>query len=401
MLTVLTVFLDGEMSGTPRRIFRISKYLNRSRFRSVVVIPKADGEFAALLRGVGVTVYEIEGLARPRRTTSLCEAARWIGRFLPDICQIRRVIAEEGADIVHCYGMSQVTGPLACLGLGTKVVWHINDDSVPPYAGRPFVKVMRMLSDRITVSSHALADRYMSLQNAQGAGFTDVLYSTVDLDAFQPTQSREATRRELGISSDEVVVGMVGNVARAKGQHEFVRAAAMLRGRTRRRLRFLMAGRTLALKAAYALELDRLIERLGIGPQVIKVGYRNDVPNLLDGMDVLVVPSLWEPLGVIVMEGMAMKKAMVATDAGGIPEMLRDGREALLVPPSAPAAIAAAVELLIQSPDLARRLAEAASARLKSAFAPEAAAAKYERLYTSLIGEGQRRPVAESGLAND
>jgi glycosyltransferase involved in cell wall biosynthesis len=162
-----------------------------------------------------------------------------------------------------------------------------------------------------------------------------------------------------------------------------------------------MAGRTLALKAAYALELDRLIERLGIGPQVIKVGYRNDVPNLLDGMDVLVVPSLWEPLGVIVMEGMAMKKAMVATDAGGIPEMLRDGREALLVPPSAPAAIAAAVELLIQSPDLARRLAEAASARLKSAFAPEAAAAKYERLYTSLIGEGQRRPVAESGLAND
>ena len=259
---------------------------------------------------------------------------------------------------------------------------------------------MRGLSDRVTVSSRALAERYFGREGATCASSTDVLYSTVDLDDFKATRPREATRAELGICRDEVVIGMVGNVTPAKGQKDFVQAAALLCGQTGRRLRFLMAGRSLPLKVEYAREVESLVERLGLGSQVIKLGYRNDVPNLLDAMDVMVVPSLWEPLGVIVMEGMAMKKAIVATNAGGIPEMVRDGQEALLVPPSRPEAMAQALRALIESPQLAQRLAKSGCARLKSAFAPEAAAAKYEELYIGLLGGVQRQSFRVQG-AND
>jgi glycosyltransferase involved in cell wall biosynthesis len=118
---------------------------------------------------------------------------------------------------------------------------------------------------------------------------------------------------------------------------------------------------------------------------VITLGYRNDIPNLLDAMDILVVPSLWEPLGVIVMEGMAMKKPIVATNAGGVPEMVRDGKEALLVPPSAPTAIAEAVESLFKSEQMAQRLADAGFERLRSTFAPESAASRYQEVYMKLL----------------
>lgn len=387
MLTVATVFLDGEISGTPRRIYRISRYLDQKRFRSVVIIPKADGEFAALLRTIGATVFEVDNLVRPRRTLRVGATANWITRILPNILRVRSILSAERADVMHAYGMSQITGPLACLGLPTKVVWHINDDSVPSFIGRRFVRVMRVLSDRVTVSSRALAAKYFSRRAVANLGHNDVLYSTVDVLHFKPTLSRTECRRQLGIRPEEPVIGMIGNVAPAKGQREFIRAAALLKRRISTGVRFLMAGRALELRADYAEEVKSLIESHDLTGQLIQLGYRNDIPDLLNAIDILVVPSIWEPLGVIVMEAMAIGTPIVASNSGGVPEMIRNGQEGVLVPPMCPEAIADAVEMLLQKPEIALTLAKNGHARLRSTFAPEIAAETYERLYAELVGQ--------------
>jgi glycosyltransferase involved in cell wall biosynthesis len=296
--------------------------------------------------------------------------------------------------------MSQVIAPLASIGLTCKVVWHINDDSVPTGLGRPFLKVMQWMSDRVTVSSGALAGKYFGAKDAVGLGLTDILYSTVDLDDFKATRPRDATRAAFGIEPADVVVGMIGNVAPAKGQREFIEAAGLLSKRTGKRVRFLMVGRTLPLRVGYADEVKRLVDRLGLGTQLVQLGYRNDIPDLLAAMDILVVPSLWEPLGVIVMEGMAMSKPIVASNTGGIPEMVCDGRDALLIPPSNPAAMAQAVESLLDSPQFALRLAESAHARMKATFAPEAAAAMYEHLYFRLLNQTGPRVCSDISTPN-
>jgi glycosyltransferase involved in cell wall biosynthesis len=105
--------------------------------------------------------------------------------------------------------------------------------------------------------------------------------------------------------------------------------------------------------------LERRVRELGIGDSVIFAGFRADVPRLLDAMDVMVLPSLYEGMPLTAIEGSAMARPIVATAVDGTPEVVRDGRTGHLVPPADPAALSRAILALLQDPDAARRMGQA------------------------------------------
>src|SRR5439155_20847076 len=105
--------------------------------------------------------------------------------------------------------------------------------------------------------------------------------------------------------------------------------------------------------------LEALARRLGLGARVVFTGLRHDVPRLLAAVDVLALTSLYEGFPNVLLEAMATGAVAVATDVGGCRELVTSGETGVLVPPRAPAAVAAAVGRVLRDPALARRLADA------------------------------------------
>jgi glycosyltransferase involved in cell wall biosynthesis len=207
--------------------------------------------------------------------------------------------------------------------------------------------------------------------------------------------------------NDELLVGMVGNLAPSKGHLGFIEAAALIKRQSARPVKFVIVGRDLELWRAYSDQLRATVTTLGLEGDVRFEGYRADIADVLSAFDVLVVPSHWEPLGVIVMEGMAAGKPIVATDAGGIPEMVHDGVEALLFPPQDAQKLADAVLRLTTNAVLAANLAANARRRVWDAFSPQQAATAYAWLYDSMAqpdrstGIAAPREFVAAGLAGE
>jgi glycosyltransferase involved in cell wall biosynthesis len=196
-----------------------------------------------------------------------------------------------------------------------------------------------------------------------------------------------AVRRELGIDADAPVIGIVCELRAQKALEVLFDAAARLRSELPA-LRVLVAG-----DGPDREHLEAEVERLGLEGTVLLLGIRRDVPALLDTLDVATLSSDYEGSPLSVMEYMAAGKPIVSTRVGGVPELVEDGREALLVEPRDPAALAEAIGRLLRSPAEAKRLGEAARDRQQREYSLDAMVRRVESLYEELwLTSPRRRP---------
>lgn len=203
----------------------------------------------------------------------------------------------------------------------------------------------------------------------------EVLYHGVDGSAVRlGASARAAAREHLGIASDALVVGTVGNLAPKKAHDVLLDAFARLRPRAPAPL--------LLVVGSGPLEGDLRAQatRLGLGDRVRFLGRRDDVQEILPAFDVFALASRHEGLGLAVVEALAAGIPCVAAASQGLREVLRDGRDGLMVPPGDPTALAAAIDRLLDDDDLRRSFAEIGPERATS-FSMTSAVNRLEVLY--------------------
>lgn len=188
-----------------------------------------------------------------------------------------------------------------------------------------------------------------------------VVHDGADVDRVAPGQGHRF-REELGIQPDEPLVGNVAHLVDHKGQRYFLDAMPEILGEFPT-ARFVLVG-----EGELESELRQQAARLGLGDRVLFTGFRNDVPVVLDALDVFVMCSHLEGLGSVVIEALAAGKAVVGTAAGGIPEIVRDGVDGLIVPVRDPHGIAREVRRLLGDAALSRRLRESGRSRVREDF---------------------------------
>jgi glycosyltransferase involved in cell wall biosynthesis len=174
-----------------------------------------------------------------------------------------------------------------------------------------------------------------------------------DLSVFQPGRFRQEVRKELGLDASTPVIGVVGRLETQKGHTYLLQAwPEVLRQFPDARLLVIGDG---SLR-------DALVEeaRARGGPSVIFTGFRADVPHLIDALDVLALPSLYEGMPLTAIEAAAMARPVVATAVDGTPEVVRDGETGRLVPAADPVALSRVLCQLLAQPDEARRMGERA-----------------------------------------
>ena len=242
----------------------------------------------------------------------------------------------------------------------------------------------RMLAYRLTDSladlSTNVSDEAVAAFVAHGAVASGRMISVpngIDINRFIKDRfAGELIRAQMGVDQDIRIILAVGRLTEAKDYPNLLNAYANLyKSNLRSQLWIVGEGKL-------RIELENLANTLGLSNCVQFLGVRHDVPSLMSAADVFVLSSAWEGFGIVVAEAMACECIVVATDSGGVSEVL--GREGYLVPPKNSVELAHAIQLALQIPAAKRAdLVSAARQRVMELYALDAVATKWLRIYKS------------------
>ena len=256
-------------------------------------------------------------------------SATFVLETLPAALPLASLIRRERIDVVYaCNGIRGNAEAIVAAALtGVPCVVHAKGFD-------KFSFVERLLAPRVACCvsmTQAIED------HCRQAGLRPTRYRVVfdglDFDAFRPQRDAASVRREFEVPDGAPLLGVVGNVQPWKGQHVLLESVLALRGRWPDTVALIVGGVHRAGED-YAAELHAFVERHGLERNVRFTGPRDDVPDLMNAMDVVVHSSVRaEPFGRVILEAMALGRAVIATRAGGVPEFVRDGRDGRLVEP--------------------------------------------------------------------
>ena len=365
--------------------------LDRVRFQPVVVCP--DGSpMMEMTRTLKVRTRGLQPL-EARFTWRLDLVVRYLISFASVIRSARRIVIDEAPDVIHANSIrAGLVMAAATLGLDMPVIWHAHD-ILPRHPLSTAVRIFAMISsrNRILSVSQAVADRFRGiiLRPLKRRVPIVVIHNAVDLERFKPdAKSREEIRCALGLGVTQPVVGIVGQLTARKGQLELIEAFAHISREVNDAV-LLIAGAALFNRdEEYAAQLERAARSLGIADRVRFLGPRDDIPKLMQGLDVLVVNSHEEPFALTVLEGLSSGTAVLATSVGGTPEMIRHGENGWLVKARDQKALAKAMLTLFGDQSLRQQLGREGRREAIARFSTNRFLKEMEELYRELLDRG-------------
>lgn len=343
-----------------------------AREASLEVVVPADGRVRRLYEPLGATtVLAYEPLVFP---CGLLHAARLAASFVREVRTFRGHIRATRPDVVVVVTTVLPAGLVAARMSRTPAVVYALElfdkryvrSALRTGAGRALATLTGTLATAIVCCSHAVADQFGGRVRRRNALTT--IYAGLDADRFRG--DRRAARRVYGVSAADPCLAVIGNIARGRGQDLVIRALPLLRERFPD-VHCLVAGVALErpLDLEFRGQLGRLARELGVADAVTFTGFVDPVADVYAAADIVINPARFnEPFGRVAIEALAAGRPVVATRVGAIPEVLRDGEDALLVEPDDPYAIASAVTSLWADEDLRRQLVAAGRTRVANEF---------------------------------
>ena len=339
------------------------------RDRSAVALFE-DGPFAKSLVAQGVAVIPV---AAGRSLTSMKKGSR-LPRPGTVVGTLRAAFAlarvARGYDVLYTNSpKSLLVGAVAGLLARRPVIWHLHDILDGQHFSASNIRLLVTVANAravcVIANSHATADAFVAAGGRRDT--ICVVYNGIDADPFDavPSDARSGVRRALGIASDAFVVGSFSRLHPWKGQRVLLDALAILPDVHA----LIVGGALFSGEAAYEHELRARASSGALSGRVHVLGPRDDIPRLLAACDVVVHTSIWpEPFGRVLVEALLAGRPLVASNAGGVREVVEDGVTGLLVAPGDVTGLAAAIAALRDDPARAASLAAAGSADVRRRF---------------------------------
>jgi glycosyltransferase involved in cell wall biosynthesis len=370
-IRVLFVSHDSSMFGAQRVLLTLLSSIDRRAFTPMLLLP-SDGPMASQAAALGIPVF-FERLVHwvPGSAVSTGrQRVRYLARFLRSLlsrCRaISRLITEHKVDLVYSNTVTCIEGAIAAQRTRKPHVWHIhehilqNSDLTPLFPYRFYCAAIRFLASSVIFCSKGLASSYPLLSEK-----AFIVYNGLPFPPLREKFSSHAELlRGLGCEVDTKVVAVVGSLFPRKDHMTFLAAAEKV-ARTVKNPVFLIVG---SGYESYTNRIRIRIRELQLDSRVRLLGWRDDVYNLLAGVDVLVISSEQESFGLTAIEALSMETPVVSTRCGGPEEIMVDGETGLLVPVKDPDAMADAIVKLLKNPELARGMGIRGRAHVSTQF---------------------------------
>jgi glycosyltransferase involved in cell wall biosynthesis len=324
-MRILLLSTSMGMGGADQQILILARAM-RARGHDVRIVALAPlGPMGLEAQQEGMQVESLELRKSVTDIPRILRLVRLVRAWRPDVLH---------SHMVHANVLAGAVRPLTRVPVLISTIHSIND------GGPVHMAAYRLTSpqvDRFTIISRLAAERYVAI-GAVPAQRLQVVPNAVDTDRFRRLpQARATLRRELGLG-DEFVWLAVGRFEEAKDYPTMIAAFARLAA-ARPTSQLLLVG-----KGSLQENVEALLRANGLEQRVRFLGVRRDVPELMSAADGYVLSSAWEGMPVVLLEAAAVELPVVATQVGGVSEVVEDGTTGLLVPPGDPAALARAME---------------------------------------------------------
>ncbi len=342
--TVLLLHSSAGLYGADRQLEAIVARLDPARWRAVCVLAGHGPLVARLERaGAEVVVHPLavlrRALARPAGALTM---ARAVGR---DRRVLGALARDRGVAVVHDNTSVVLSGGAVARAAGAAHVVHVREIWT---GGGPVERALWPLMRRRLLRADTLVGISQAVCDQFPPGAATLLRDGLAREPAPPARAK--ARAALGLPDDRFVAAVIGRVHPWKGQDVLARALAEP-ALARIGAIGLVVGDAIAGGDAEQ-RLDALERTLALDGRLRRLGFRDDVDTVMGAADAVVVPSTRpEPLGQVALEAAAAARPVVASRAGGVAEVVRDGETGLLVPPDDPAALAAALARLAAEPE--------------------------------------------------
>ena len=331
-------------------------------------------------------------IASGHAVTILCRQDGWIERQnIPGVkffhsemdrkpTEIRRVrdwMAEQKFDVIHTHmSRAHAFGVLLKMKTGVPVIATAHNRSF---------QLHWRFNDYVIANSEATC-RYQRRINRVPNDRIETVHCFTDLQRFTNITERSKRRvlRQLRTKEDEVLIGVVGEVVKRKG-HIYLFEALEEIAAAVPNFKLVLLGR-FNRDEAYVKRMRRILLKQKMVGKVKWLGLRSNVQDFMAAFDLTIVPSIEEPLGLVALESLAAGTPVVASDTGGLPEIIQHQISGLIVPPKQPAAIAQAVIELANDPARRIEMGLAGKSFVFQRFDPQMLSKQVETIYRRVIG---------------
>ena len=367
---ILYTSLSGQMlGGGQRSLLLLLERLDRTKFNPFLVCP-SEGGLTEKVKKLGIKTRII----RMGGVKSLNVFATAAVLF-----KLKKLIRRKNIHLIHTDSPRQAFyAGLAARRTRTPLVWHAR---VSTPEKKSFEKFLFNHANKIIAVSDAASQRYCGFERFDEK--VTVIHNGVDLIEFGPKPIDRKLKQEFKIKEDLMLVGTLGQLIPGKGQEVFLKAAARVFERTSRVI-FMIVGNG---NHAYRKKLEDLCTDLGLSGNVVFTGFREDIPRIMNILDIVVLPSTThlEGFSRVIIEAMASSKPVIATDSGGNPEAIEDGTTGILVHSEDSDRLAASILDLVQDGDKRKRMGAAGKQRAERLFSIEKNVSRIEKTYEDLL----------------
>lgn len=316
-----------------------------------------------------------------RSLTALAVLDWHLRRTVPSALRYARIGSRHDVDIVHLNNTiaGQFDGFIAAKLLGVPCIAHARGFQEPT---RVLRAITRMVDHHIAISE---AIRRNLVEIGASPDRISVVHDGMNLEEYDGQLPAATIREDLGVPHDAPLFGFFGRVIEWKGVREFVLAAERVLQRMES-AHALVVGDESDGGREYFEDVRGLTQEMEVGERILFTGYREDVPELMRTIDVVVHTSIRpEPFGMVLAEAMAAGKPVVAADEGGPLDIVEPGSTGYLVNPEDTASVARLIRHLLENPDEAKALGRAGRRRAEKLFGKERYAAQVFEIYEGMV----------------
>ncbi len=362
---ILHIIGGGEIGGAEQHVLTLLNALDQTRFTPHLIC-LTHGPFAALVRETNISTRTLP-MHFPLDLTPLPSLVRWA--------------RQKGINLIHTHGSrANLLGRLGARWLGVPSITTVHSSLAHDYIS-PWSARMALALDHLTLpltSGIITVSEYLAEEVAvRGGRNLETIYNGQAPIAYADlSSSRHQFRLQWEIPADALVVGTIGRLHPTKGHTAFIKAATQLH------LKFPNLHLLLIGDGPLRQDLESELKQSTI-PHTL-TGYLPQAYKALPAMDLFVLPSVSEGMGLVLLEAMQAGVPIVASAVGGIPEVVRAGKDGLLVPPGDVEGFSAACSKIIDNPDLAKSLVLSGLSRWPK-FSIDSMVKETEQVYTRIL----------------
>ncbi len=324
-MNLLFLHSSSDLYGASKILINVVRIVKKNGHEPIVVLSEI-GPLSKLFEAENIAVYIIRlGILR-KKYFSVIGIINRIKYILKAKKELIQLALDKKIDIIYSNTSVVTVGILVAKSLNLRHIFHVHEIITPKFLANIINNYLIKSSENIIAVSYAVAENIDKKWNTK---HITVIHNGIDSSTFA---SKKSLKKDLNINNEYLVLGMIGRISQGKGQHYFIDIAIQII-KKHPFLKVILVGDTYPGNEHLEKEIDLKIKKSGLSGNFIQLGYRTDIVEILNTLDIFVFPSIQpDSFPTVILEAMACKKPIITTIRGGASEMIENNLSGFYIP---------------------------------------------------------------------